>query len=128
MQRVRAGGPLQAAMSAAREGCVIDDLERLFLAASAVMDRPWPTDPWLKARARAAFAAATAARFMGEVETKLAEIVALHDAHAKAQADALELLEQVDAWADVAEKYMAVENDSTSARYLGEAMREEAAE
>lgn len=88
-----------------------DRLELLFCAASQVTGEPWPTEPARKARARAAFSLATAQRFLREVDAKVAEIVALHNAHAKAQAEARELLDQVDAWGEVAASYAQIANE-----------------
>lgn len=88
-----------------------DRLELLFAAASQVTGVPWPTEPARKARARAAFSLATAQRFLREVDEKVAEIVALHAAHEKAQAEARALLAQVDAWGEVAASYAQIAND-----------------
>ena len=75
---------------------MIDEL--LFLCWSRVIGKPWAPDPWLRARQRAAFSVAMAERKVAEVCARRAVIEAL-------QEELLEIVDELDAWAERAHLY-----------------------
>ncbi len=78
---------------------MLESLEPLFLAASQRSGRPWPTDPYLRAHARAVFALAQAKHLAEEREELIQELRAVHT---HLQIEAQERTDLIDDWCTVA--------------------------